>query len=335
MTKLINAAIAIIAGVGGVLLVYYLLNLLVERLPRRWEQRFKPYVFVGPAVLVVGLFLVYPTVQTVIFSFANDDSTAWVGLANYTDLFTDDNFLSALLNNALWILIVPAASVVAGLLVAVLADRLSAKFERIAKSIIFLPMAISFVGASTIFKFIYDANFGSPNQIGLLNAITTTLGIDGDSATPGVQPFAWLQLSTAAANDLLLMIIMVWLQAGFAMVLLSAAIKNVPDDTIEAARIDGANEVQIFFRVVVPQIMATVLVVFTTILILVMKIFDIVYVMTNGAFDTEVIGNTFFKELFEFGDAGRSAAIVVILMIAVIPVMIYQVRRFRAEEAGR
>ncbi len=335
MIKLLNAALAVIAGVGGVLLLFFLLNLLVERLPRRWEQRLKPYVFVGPAVVFVGLFLVFPTVQTVIYSFANADSTAWVGLANYTDLFTDDNFLSALRNNALWILIVPAASVVAGLLVAVLADKLSATAERIAKSVIFLPMAISFVGASTIWGFIYYAQFGSENQIGLLNAITTNLGIDGDSARPGTQPIAWLQLSTAGVNDLLLMVIMVWLQAGFAMVLLSAAIKNVPDDTIEAARIDGANEVQIFFRVVVPQIMATVLVVFTTILILVMKIFDIVYVTTNGAYDTEVIGNTFFKELFEFGDAGRSAAVVVILMIAVIPVMIYQVRRFRTEAAGR
>ncbi len=335
MEKLLNAALAVVAGVGGVLLIFFLLNLLVERLPRRWEQRLKPYVFVGPAVIFVGLFLVFPTVQTVIYSFANEDSTAWVGLANYTDLFTDDNFLAALRNNALWILIVPAASVVAGLLVAVLADKLSARVERIAKSVIFLPMAISFVGASTIWGFIYYAQFGSENQIGLLNAITTNLGIDGDSTAPGTQPIAWLQLSTAGVNDLLLMVIMVWLQAGFAMVLLSAAIKNVPDDTIEAARIDGANEVQIFFRVVVPQIMATVLVVFTTILILVMKIFDIVYVTTNGAFDTEVIGNTFFKELFEFGDAGRSAAVVVILMIAVIPVMIYQVRRFRTEAAGR
>ena len=145
----------------------------------------------------------------------------------------------------------------------------------------------------------------------------------------------WLQLSSFNVNDMLLMVIMVWLQAGFAMVLLSAAIKNVPEDTLEAARIDGANEVQIFFRVVVPQIWATVLVVFTTILILVMKVFDIVYVMTNGAFQTQVIGNLFYTQLFEFGDAGRSAAIVVVLMIAVIPVMIYQVRRFRAEEVGR
>lgn len=327
MIKIINALLAILAGVGGILLVYWLLNSVVERLSERWEARFKPYVFVGPAVLVVGLFLVYPAVQTIHLSFANDDSTAYVGLANYTDLFGDAGFREALVNNLLWIIIVPALSLVAGLLVAVLADRLGAKSESFTKSVIFLPMAISFVGASTIWGFVYDANtVEGEGQIGLLNAVTTTLGFD---------PTTWLQLSGWNVNDFLLMVIMIWLQAGFAMVLMSAAIKNVPEETIEAARIDGAGEVAIFFRVVVPQMWATIIVVFTTILILVMKVFDIVYVMTNGAFGTEVIGNVFFKQLFEFGNAGRSAAVVVILMVAVIPLMIYQVRRYRAEEAGR
>ncbi|MDP9444339.1 MAG: sugar ABC transporter permease [Actinomycetota bacterium] len=324
--KLLNAVLAILAGVGGITLLFFLLNALVERLPGRWEHRLKPFVFVAPAVLVVGLFLVYPAVQTVLYSFANDDSTALVGLPNYVELFSSQDFRSALLNNALWIVIVPTMSVVIGLLVAVLADKLRARSESITKSVIFLPMAISFVGASTIWGFIYDANLRGGSQIGLLNAIVTTLGLD---------PVVWLQVSDFAVNDMLLMVIMIWLQAGFAMVLLSAAIKSVPDETLEAARIDGANEVQIFFRVVVPQIWATILVVFTTILILVMKIFDIVYVMTNGAFDTEVIANLFFKQLFEFGNNGTAAAVVVVLMIAVIPLMVYQVRRYRAEEAGR
>jgi alpha-glucoside transport system permease protein len=325
MLKLLNAVIAIVAGVGGIILLFFLLNMVVERLPGKWEDRLKPYVFVGPALAVVGLFLIYPTVQTIVASFANRDTTAWVGLENYTSLLSDADFHEALIKNLLWIIIVPAGSVIVGLLVAVLADRLSARSEKISKSLIFLPMAISFVGASTICGFVYDARPGD-NPIGLLNAIWTAVGLD--------QVF-WLQLSSFNVNDMLLMVIMVWLQAGFAMVLLSAAIKNVPEDTLEAARIDGATEVQIFFRVVVPQIWATVLVVFTTILILVMKVFDIVYVMTNGAFETQVIGNLFFTQLFEFGDSGGSAAIVVVLMIAVIPVMIYQVRRFRAEEVGR
>jgi alpha-glucoside transport system permease protein len=326
MIKVLNALIAIALGVGGVTLLYFLLNAVVERLPGPWEARVKPFVFVGPAVAVVGIFLVYPAVQTIIYSFANDDSTAWVGLQNYRELLTDADFQSALLNNLLWILIVPTMSVVVGLLVAVLADRLKPRAESAAKSIIFLPMAISFVGAATIWGFIYDANLRGDDQIGLLNAIVVALGFD---------PIVWLQQSQWAINDLLLMVIMIWLQAGFAMVLLSAAIKNVPDETIEAARIDGAGEIKIFFQIVVPQIWATVLVVFTTILILVMKIFDIVYVMTNGAFDTEVVANTFYKQLFEFGNAGTAAAVVVVLMIAVIPLMVYQVRRFRLEEAGR
>ncbi|HET7327892.1 MAG TPA: sugar ABC transporter permease [Nocardioidaceae bacterium] len=326
MIKILNALIAIVLGVGGITVLYFVLNALVERLPGRWERRLKPFVFIGPAVLVVGLFLVYPAVQTVIYSFANDQSTAWVGFENYTSLFGDVGFRSALFNNLLWIVVVPTMAVIIGLLVAVLADKLGPRTESLSKSVIFLPMAISFVGAATIWGFIYDANLRGGEQVGLLNAIVVALGFD---------PVVWLQQSQWAINDLLLMVIMVWLQAGFAMVLLSAAIKNVPDDTIEAARIDGASETKIFFQVIVPQIWATVLVVFTTVLILVMKIFDIVYVMTNGAFDTEVIANTFFKQLFEFGNNGRAAAVVVVLMIAVIPLMVYQVRRFRAEEAGR
>jgi alpha-glucoside transport system permease protein len=326
MTKLLVAVAAILAGVGGITLLYFVLNMLVERLPGKWEHRLKPFVFVAPAVVVVGLFLVYPAVQTVVYSFANDDSTAFIGLANYQELFSDSDFLNALYNNLLWIIIVPTMSVVIGLLVAVLADKLSGRFESISKSVIFLPMAISFVGAGTIWGFIYYAELRAPEQIGLLNALVVQFG---------GEPVVWLQQSQFSLNDFLLMVIMIWLQAGFAMVLLSAAIKNVPVDTLEAARIDGANELQIFFRVVVPQIWATMLVVFTTILILVMKIFDVVYVMTNGAFGTEVVANVFFKQLLEFGNNGQAAAVVVVLMIAVIPLMVYQVRRYRAEEAGR
>jgi len=327
MIKILNALLAVVVGVGGMLALYWLLNFMVDRLPSRSEQRFKPYVFIGPAVAIVGVFLVFPVLQTVQLSFANDQSTAYVGLDNYIKLFASSAFREALFNNLLWIIIVPALALVVGLLVAVLADRLGAKSESFTKSVIFLPMAISFVGASTIWGFIYDANtVEGESQIGLLNAVTTALG---------AEPTVWLQLDQGSINDLLLMVIMIWLQAGFAMVLMSAAIKNVPEETVEAARIDGAREVQIFFRVVVPQMWSTIVVVFTTILILVMKVFDIVYVMTNGAFGTEVIGNVFYKQLFEFGNAGQSAAVVVVLMIAVIPLMIYQIRRFRAEEVGR
>jgi alpha-glucoside transport system permease protein len=324
--RVINALMAIVGGVGGALLLYYILNLIVERLPQKWEDRVKPYVFIAPAVAVIGLFLIYPAIRTVILSFANSQSTAWVGFDNYTDLLGSPDFRLALINTLLWIAIVPAATVVLGLAVAVLADRLRPRAEKLSKSVIFLPMAISAVASAVIWRFVYETRPEGEPQVGLQNAIVTALGF---------KPVSWLQLDNIKINSFLLMIILIWAQVGFAMVLLSAAVKSVPDDTLEAARIDGANERQVFFRVVVPQIWATVVTVFITVLIGVMKIFDVVYVMTNGNFNTDVIAVNFFRELFFNGNYGRAAAIVVMLMIAVIPIMIYQVRHFRAEEATR
>jgi alpha-glucoside transport system permease protein len=325
--KVINALLAIVSGVLGSLLLYYLLNKVVEWLPRKWEERLKPYVFVGPAVVLVGFFLIYPAVRTIIFSFANSDSTKFIGLKNYTDLLGSSDFVSgALLNTLLWMIVVPAITVVFGLAVAVLADRLRPRAEKLTKSIIFLPMAISLVGASTIWRFVYEYRPAGTPQIGLLNAILAKFGID---------PVAWLQVSQAHADSLLLMVIMIWAQVGFSMVLLSAAVKGVPEDTIEAGRIDGASEKRIFFNIVVPQIWPTVITVFITVLIGVMKIFDVVYVTTDGNFNTDVIGLRFYTELFTNGNNGFAAAIVVMLMIAIVPVMIYQVRHFRLQEAQR
>jgi alpha-glucoside transport system permease protein len=326
MIRLINALLAIIGGVGAALLLYWVLNKLVEMFPQKWEERVKPWVFIGPAIAAIGVFLVYPAIRTFILSFANAQSTAWVGFENYSDLLGSDAFRQTLYNTLLWIAIVPAATVALGLGVAVLADRLGPQSEKLSKSIIFLPMAISGVGQATIWRFIYEARPEGEPQIGLQNAVWTALGFD---------PVAWLQVSTLHFNSFLLMIILIWAQVGFSMVLLSAAVKGVPVDTLEAARIDGANERQIFFRVIVPQIWATVITVFITVLISVMKIFDVVYVMTNGNFNTDVIAVNFFNELFRNGNNGRASAIVVMLMIAVLPVIIYQVRHFRAEEAAR
>ncbi|MBA2578450.1 MAG: sugar ABC transporter permease [Euzebyaceae bacterium] len=325
MLKVINGIIAVVAGVGGALVLYWGLNALVERLPERSEERIKPYVFIGPALVMVTIFLVYPAVRTIYLAFFDASSENFVGFTNFVELARDRDIRVMIVNTLLWIIFVPAISVSIGLAVAVLADKLRARGEKLTKSIIFLPMAISFVGASTIWRFVYDASKpAGTEQIGLLNGIWTAFGND---------PVGWLQVRTGSFNDFLLMIIMVWLQAGFAMVLLSAAIKNVPDETIEAARIDGATERQIFWRVTVPQIWATLTVVFTTIVIGVLKAFDIVYVMTGGNFETDVIANRFFTELFSFRQNGRAAAIVVVLIIAVIPVMILNIRRFRAEEA--
>ena len=326
MIRLINALLAIVGGVGAALLLFWILNKLVEMLPAKWEERIKPWVFIGPAVAAIGLFLVYPAIRTFILSFANAQSTAWVGVENYTDLLSSSDFRQTLYNTLLWIAVVPAATVALGLGVAVLADRLGPQSEKLSKSIIFLPMAISGVGQATIWRFIYEARPAGEPQIGLQNAVWTALGFD---------PVAWLQVSTLHFNSFLLMIILIWAQVGFSMVLLSAAVKGVPVDTLEAARIDGANERQIFFRVIIPQIWATVITVFITVLISVMKIFDVVYVMTNGNFNTDVIAVRFFNELFRNGNNGRASAIVVMLMIAVLPVIIYQVRHFRAEEAAR
>ncbi len=324
--KVLNALISIIAGVGGALILYYLLNKFAEKLPGRWEDRIKPYVYLLPAVAAIGLFLVYPAIQTIVYSFANRDSTAWVGLDNFQELLTSPPFQQTLFNTLLWIAIVPAATVVLGLAVAVLADRLRPRSEKVAKTIIFLPMAISMVGAATIWRFVYEARPAGEPQIGLQNAIVTALGFD---------PVVWLQQEKLHLNSFWLMIILIWAQVGFSMVLLSAAVKSVPTETLEAARIDGANERQAFFRVVVPQIWPTVLTVFITVLIGVMKVFDIVYVMTNGNFNTNVVGLEFYNQLFTNGNAGYAAAIVVLLMVAIVPVMIYQVRQFRAQEAAR
>ncbi|MGL5929140.1 MAG: carbohydrate ABC transporter permease [Dermatophilaceae bacterium] len=324
--RVLIGVLAVVAGVGGAAALFWFLNLFVEALPRRLAAGVIPYAFLLPGLGLIALVLLYPTYQTVVYSFANADSTAWVGLENYRSILGDAQFWSSIVNNVLWLLVVPAVTVVFGVLVAVLADKLSATGEKASKGLIFLPMAISFVGASAIWGLVYAYDDPGADQTGLLNAIWVALG---------GEPQTWLSISTGRLNSFLMMAILVWLQVGFAMVLLSSAIKGVPQDTIEAARIDGASEVQIFFRVVVPQIQGTIITVFVTVLILVLKVFDIVYVLTNGRFESNVIANLFFNELFANSQAGRASAIVVILLLAVVPILVYQVRHFRAEEASR
>jgi alpha-glucoside transport system permease protein len=319
------AILALFTGVGGAALMFWFLNMFIEGLPERWTERLMPYAYLLPAYGFIGLMLIYPTIQTINFSFANNTSTEYVGLQNYRDIFGDDEFWISITNNLLWIIVVPTLTVIIGLVVAVLADKLSASGERVSKSLMFIPMAISFVGASTIWFLVYQYKTGE-TQNGLLNAVWSALGGD---------PQDWLALSTGRLNSLLLMVVLIWLQVGFAMILLSSAIKGVPEETIEAARIDGATELQIFFQVVAPQVKGTVITVFVTVLILVLKVFDIVYVLTQGQDKTNVIANLFFLELFRRGEDGRASAIVVILLLAVLPVLIYQVVQFRRQEAAR
>lgn len=327
LDKIIQALLAMVLGIGGAMLFFYCMNVFVEGLPGRIGQFLMPYAWILPGYFTIGLLLLYPTIQTVNYSLANKDSTAYVTpiYQNFVDVLSSPDFLRTIGNNLLWLLIVPASTVAIGLLVAVLADRLAPRGESISKSLMFMPMAISFVGASTIWGFIYDYQSGD-TQIGVLNAIVKALG---------GQPQSWLTIDRFALNSLLLMVIVVWLQVGYAMVLLSTAIKNVPDETLEAARIDGASELKIFFQIILPQVKGTIITVFVTVFIMVMKIFDIVYVMTNGNFKTNVIANLFFQELFIQRNAGKASAIVVILLVAVIPVLIYQVRHFKREESER
>lgn len=322
-----SGVVAIVAGVLGVMAFFWALNKLTEKLSPTWEARLKPWVFFGPALLTVTVFLIYPFFDTIRRSFYADrfveGERPFVGFENYASILTDEGTYSSLWNNVLWMIFVPLGAVVVGLAVAVLADRLSPKWENVTKSIIFLPMAISFVGASAIWILVYEIEPAARNQTGLLNAALAAIGLE---------PVDWIR--NEAIADFSLMLIMVWLQAGFAMVLLSAAIKNVPQDTIEAARIDGANERQIFFRVVIPQISSTIVVVATTILILVLKVFDIVRVMTNGRNGTQVIAN-FFYTRFENGSYGSAGVLVVILVVLTIPFMVLNVKRFREQEAIR
>ena len=321
--KILNTLITVVVGVGAAVILYWVLNKIAELLPGRWEDRIKPYLYILPAYAALLFYLVYPAVQTFVFSFANATSTEWVGWDNYTSLLQSESFQDTLFNTLLWMIIVPVVVVALGLAMAVLADRLKPRWESMSKTIIFLPMAISAVGAGVVWGLIYNYRPEGREQIGLQNAIVTALGFD---------PVAWLQVTTLHINSLFLMIMLMWAQVGFSMVLLSAAVKSVPEDTLEAARIDGADERSIFFRVVVPQIWGSVLTVYVTTLIGVMKIFDIVYVMTNGGFNTNVVGNEFFNQLFSNFNNGAAAAIVVMLMIATIPIMWYQVRNFRREE---
>src|SRR6478735_3694944 len=323
---LANLFLAFVAGVGGAALLFYFLNMFVEGLPRRLSEGVIPYAFILPGLLLVGLMLIYPTFQSINYSFANSDSTAYIGLQNYKTIFSDPEFWQSIVNNILWLLIVPAVVVAFGVIVAVLSDKLSAGGEKVSKSMIFLPMAISAVGASAIWLLIYAYNNPGQPQTGLLNAIWVGLGGD---------PQTWLAIDTAKLNSILLMVILIWLQVGFAMVLLSSAIKGVPEDTVEAARIDGASELQIFWRVIIPQIKGTIITVFVTVFIMVLKIFDIVYVTTNGAYGTNVIANLFFNKLFAQSEAGQATAIVVVLLIAVTPLIWYQIKHFRDEEANR
>jgi alpha-glucoside transport system permease protein len=334
--RLVIALVAIVWGVGGVALLYWIFNGLVERLPGAWTARLQPFVFVGPAMAILAWYLAIPTLRTFWISLFGRDgppadlsllqqiaSDSFVGFSNYVAVFTDRLMLEAFRNNLMWILFGSTFSIIFGLVIAVLADRSS--FERVAKSLIFLPMAISFVGASIIWNFIYEYRPANQPQIGLLNSIVVSLG---------GSPQAWPQwVDVAPWNNLFLIVMVVWLQTGFTMVLFSAALKGIPEELLEAARMDGANELQVFFGIMIPYIQGTIISVWTTVVIFTLKIFDVVWVMTGGQFGTHVIATQFYRQSFTNQNSGYGAAIAIVLLLAVVPVMFYNLKQFREQEA--
>lgn len=297
------------------------------------QGRVTPWLYLLPALVVMVIFIIYPGINTLYLSFRNATDTAWASEAcvagqpcwgifeNFRYGLTSSIMLTAFVNNLKWILLMVTGTVSLGLAIAVLADRV--RYEAIAKAIIFTPMAISFVGAGVIWKFVYDYGTG-PRQIGFLNALVTSLG---------GQPVSWL--TDPQINNVMLIIVGVWMWTGFCMTILAAAIKGVPSEMLEAARVDGATEWVAFWRITIPIIMPTVTVVITTMVINVLKIFDIVYVMTGGNYGTEVIANRMYQEQYTSFQTGRASAIAMVLILVIIPAMIFNIRRFREQEAAR
>ena len=285
-----------------------------------YENVVRALIFIFPALLVLFLFIIYPVFETVRLSFYDKFGRDFVGWDNYLWAINDPNFRRSILNNLGWLLIVPTLSTFLGLVIASLADKIW--WGSIAKSIIFMPMAISFVGAGVIWKFIYDYRGPGDQQIGLLNAIIVSLGME---------PQAWLTISIW--NNLFLMAIMIWIQTGLALVIFSAALRGIPNETIEAARIDGASEFRIFWSIIIPYLEQTILVIWTIITILVLKVFDIIYAMTNGEWQTEVLANLMYDWMFRGGgDSGRGSVLAFCIMIGVIPILVWNLYKHKQEQ---
>ncbi|GGO66889.1 alpha-glucoside transport system permease protein AglF [Microbacterium nanhaiense] len=314
--QLILAVLAFLA----VLAILLLIATVVDRVRGRKQTYLMAAIFGGPALLLLVVGLIYPAIRTMWMSLMDKRSDEFVGLDNYAYLFNDG--LQALGNSLLWVVLVPLGSTVIGLVYSVLIDK--SRFEKVAKSLLFLPMAISFVGAGIIWKFVYEYRGAAQEQIGLLNAVITQFG---------AEPVRFLQDSPW--NTVFLIVVMVWIQAGFAMVVLSAAIKAVPTDIVEAAKLDGAGAWQLFFRITIPSIRPSLVVVLTTICIATLKVFDITQTMTGAEFKTQVLANEMYDWSFTYGDNGIGSAMAVVIFLLVVPVVIYNVRQMNKNKAVR
>ncbi|HUX22902.1 MAG TPA: sugar ABC transporter permease [Spirochaetia bacterium] len=316
-------AIVAIVGVPLVLIGYLFLverGLLTVKIERR--NRIRPWLWLLPPFLLLAAFLIYPVINTIVLSLMNANSTKFVWFKNYAYIFTENSMLIVLRNNLLWLVFFTLIAVTLGLLIAVLTDRV--RYESAAKALIFLPMAVSFVAAGVIWRFMYQFQPKGQPQVGTVNAIL--------SIFPNFQPQAWL--TNTSENNWALIIVGIWMWTGFAMVILSAGLKGIPESLLEAARMDGANEFQIFFKVTIPLLWSTITVVTTTLLINALKTFDIVYVMTNGNLGTDIIANRMYKEMFNFQNFGRASALAVILLVAIVPVMVLNIKRF-GQQGGK
>ncbi len=276
------------------------------------------WIYVLPAFILLGAFLVYPVLRTIYWSFFGRNSETYVGLDNYQYLFTQQDVLIVFRNNLLWLVLFTGVTVGLGLILAVLTNLV--RYEAVAKAIIFVPMAISFTAAAVIWRFMYIWNPPSFKQTGVLNAVITTFG---------AEPVAWI--TNTAVNNYALIVAGIWMWTGFSLVVISAGLKGISSEILEAARVDGANEFQIFRHILLPMLKPVLVVVTVTLVINSLKVFDLVYVMTFGNFDTDVIANRMFKEMFQFGQFGRASAIAVILLVAIVPFMLFNIRRFLAE----
>jgi len=286
-------------------------------------KKITPWLYISPAAFLLFFFLVYPSINTIYISFFDYNSEKFIGLKNYFYCFTNETMLISFRNNALWIALFVPLTVFLGLIIAILLDKV--KYESIVKSLIFMPMAISFVGAGVIWKFVYAYRPISAAQTGILNAIRSFFQLE---------PLPWL-IIRPLLNNFCLIMVGVWIWTGFCMVILSASYKGIPRELLEAARVDGATEFKIFWKIILPLMKPTLAVVATTMTINVLKVFDIVYVMTNGNFDTEVIANRMYKEMFIFRNYGRASSIAVLLLLFIIPMILVNIRRFREQETIR
>ena len=323
MDPRLTAAIAAIVGVPLVLAGYIaVIEAVLSRLSSRWQAPLRPWLWMLPALLFVLVFLVYPSLYTLVLSFLDAKRGGALTFDNYAYFFGEEDTLGALGNNAIWLVLLTAFTVGGGLVLAALFDRV--RYESIAKSIVFMPLAISFVGAGVIWRFMLAYKPPGAEQTGTLNAIVTGAG---------AEPIAFLL--DAPLNTVMLIVVAAWTWTGFCLVILSASIKGVSPELLDAGRVDGASELQVFRRITLPLLRPTIVVLVVTMVIASLKAFDLVYVMTNGNFNTEVIANRMFKELLSFNEPGRASAVATILFVLIIPAMLINVRQLRREAALR